>query len=217
MTFELLGVDDRRWPDPVSGPWVLRLVFGLLGDRPGVVSVQLYAADPEEIKRAARTAGAAKALASNPWRTEWAGSPDLPAPRQLTTSGIRLPLAELTAEYVASLPGLHEEAASLSPEWKGFAAKVSRQLERTPATRRGPGRPASYDRRYYERVAEVYTRALREGRPPTKSVAEEMAGGSKSAATKWVAKARDLGLLPKTAKGKAAAWPVRPKRGRSQP
>lgn len=211
---EFIGVDDRRWPDPVRGPWALRLVFGSLGDRPGVVAVELYAVDPDEIKRAARRSGGAGALSSNPWDTGWAGLPEMPAPEQITTSGVRLPLAKMTAEYLASIGDVYREQATRgSASWRDVASRnlaLLERAERAQPKRRGPGRPPSYGVEFYKDVAAAYTKALREGRAPTLAVADELAGGSKSAASKWIAKARELRLLPPTVKGKAAAWPAAP-------
>ena len=214
---ELLGVDDRRWPDPVEGPWALRLVFGVLDGRPSVMAVQLYAIDPDEIKRAARRAGATEALASNPWDIEWAALPPMPAPQAITTSGVRLPLAKLTADYLASMgPVVEEQMTDGSTEWRVAAERMHGLLDHVAdqtKPRRGPGRPPIYGREHFEKVAGVYLEALRVGEAPTEKVAG-VYKVNKSTASKWVTKARDeYGLLPRTVKGKAAGWPITPNRG----
>lgn len=79
---------------------------------------------------------------------------------------------------------------------------------REPGTR---GRPPAYEPAFYARVAEAYSRARAEHRPPTKAVAEsrELGGPrSHSAAAKLVARARRMGLLPPTTKGRAASGPL---------
>lgn len=135
----------------------------------------------------------------------------------ITTSGMRLPLAELTAAYLASAErsgqiAAHPGSAGRLPEgYRQEAAARLQVLEASRERRRGPGRPPAYGAEHYERVATIYSQAQREGRSPTKAVAEEMAGGysaGKWAAMKWVAKCRDLGLLPPTVKGKAAGWSI---------
>jgi transposase len=51
-------------------------------------------------------------------------------------------------------------------------------------------------------VAEVYRDALERGEAPTKAIQEKFPA-SKSAAAKWVAKCRALGLLPPTTRGRS--------------
>jgi hypothetical protein len=59
------------------------------------------------------------------------------------------------------------------------------------------------DRAHFERVGAIYTAAYRtRGGAPTRAVAEEMKV-SRSAAGKWVARARELELLDKTEPRKA--------------
>lgn len=68
----------------------------------------------------------------------------------------------------------------------------------TGRKRRGPkGKPRSH----YEAVARVY---LSRSKAPTKGVSEEF-GVSHSTATKWVRKARSLGLIPPTTRGRASS------------
>jgi hypothetical protein len=69
-------------------------------------------------------------------------------------------------------------------------------LKRLQAKHRpGPGRPALYGPDHYEQVADTYREHLAAGgRAPTKAVAERFSV-SKSAAAKWVAKAREIGAL----------------------
>jgi transposase len=52
-------------------------------------------------------------------------------------------------------------------------------------------------------VAEVYRDAWARGEPPTRGVADHFTI-SKSAAAKQVAKAREMGLLPPTSRGKSS-------------
>lgn len=56
---------------------------------------------------------------------------------------------------------------------------------------------------HYRQVAEAYSAACEDGLPPTTTVAEQ-SRVSKTTAAKWVARARDLGYLPPTTRGKAA-------------
>jgi hypothetical protein len=79
------------------------------------------------------------------------------------------------------------------------------QAIRAFAARRGRGGlPPVYGPEHYARVSAVYTAAWRGGSHPTKAVAAWGVVESSTAA-KWVARARSLGLLAATTKGKAVA------------
>jgi hypothetical protein len=72
----------------------------------------------------------------------------------------------------------------------------------TSSPRRG-GRPPKYPPEHWRAVARVYEEAYHGNRTPTRAVAKHFRV-TESAAAKWVAKCRnDLGLLPKTTRGKA--------------
>src|SRR5207245_2076856 len=66
----------------------------------------------------------------------------------------------------------------------------------------GKGRPRQYPDDHLVRVASIYRQAWEAHRPPTKAVAENL-HLSHSAAAKWVAKAREAGLLAPTERGRA--------------
>ncbi len=217
-----------RWPDPQLGPWMLRLTFGIVGDRPGVVAVELYAVHPRDVRRGVAgwpfeiyEPGRRKGREPT---AEDSSLFEVTGHEAITTSGMRIPLAELTASYLASAERSDRIVLGAAPSMAFSTDRrraAAERLERLDTTtrRRGPGRPAAYGREHYEQVATVYLTAQREGRSPTKAVAEEMAGGypeGKSAAGKWVSKCRELGLLPETVRGKAAGWPVAAPRGRGK-
>ncbi|MHB1988905.1 MAG: hypothetical protein ACYCSF_13145 [Acidimicrobiales bacterium] len=196
---EILTTTEQRWPGK-DGPWTLRLTFAIVDDRPGVVAVELYAVDTPRIKKAV---------------SGWPGLLIKPAATSsITTTGIRVPLAEMLSNYLATRRG-RDAIISASP---GLPASLRKETtsrrQQSALAKRGPGRPALYGPDHYKEVAAIYTDALRSGRTPTAAVARQKQV-SQSAATKWVANARGLGLLPQTAKGKAAAWPAGPKKGRS--
>jgi hypothetical protein len=74
----------------------------------------------------------------------------------------------------------------------GRAQETLSALEERPGR---PGRPRQYGREHFEEVARIYSEAYAKGEPPTRTVAERFQV-SRSAAAKWVARARDAGLLP---------------------
>lgn len=63
------------------------------------------------------------------------------------------------------------------------------------------GRPRLYGLQHYQEVSRVYAEAWHRGDPPTKAVAG-WGNVSDSTAAKWVSKARELGFLGPTTKGR---------------
>lgn len=61
-------------------------------------------------------------------------------------------------------------------------------------------RTATYGSKHFAEVATVYREALAESNAPTMAVAKHF-DTTKSAAAKWVARARAMGLLPPARKG----------------
>jgi endonuclease V-like protein UPF0215 family len=59
----------------------------------------------------------------------------------------------------------------------------------------------------YERIAEIYQRALEQGMPLHATVAQEM-GVKRSQAATLISATRQRGLLPATTKGKVTGWPT---------
>jgi hypothetical protein len=85
-----------------------------------------------------------------------------------------------------------DEREDFAERVTGQARQTISALEESPGR---PGRPRQYGREHFEEVARVYSEAYAMGEPPTRSVAERFRV-SRSAAAKWVARARDAGLLP---------------------
>jgi hypothetical protein len=125
----------------------------------------------------------------------------------LPAAATRLPLARWASEILKKRVQSIEDLAAgkvlkESPaliEWaktRGVPA-ARKDLE----THKRPGRP-SLPSGLIAEVARVYTAAYQEGLPPTKTVAERFQV-SRTAAAKWVARARELGELGKTDQRKA--------------
>ncbi|MGH2462706.1 MAG: hypothetical protein ACRDFZ_03660 [Candidatus Limnocylindria bacterium] len=127
---------------------------------------------------------------------------DLRAPdgTAITAAALRrFPIGELMArarraqlalnQWVArAMPGRREEAIALATAW-----------EQAHAGRSGP---KGYGVEHFAEVATIYQREAVLGNRPTQAVANHFVV-SKSAAAKWVARARTMGLLPPARKGKA--------------
>jgi hypothetical protein len=119
-------------------------------------------------------------------------------PTPLTASAYRaLPLGEIVKTAKRKLlrgAGPQGENAGL----ESLKEKARRELSRRDTSLGGaPGRPPEH----FAEVADEYAKAWREGRPPVQAVAA-WGGVSRSAAAKWVYRARQLGLLAPTTKGK---------------
>jgi hypothetical protein len=88
---------------------------------------------------------------------------------------------------------------------KHHAPETLERAERTfravQASRPRAGRRPTYGPEHYAEVARIYTAAWRNRASPTKAV-EAWGSVSYPTAAKWVAKARALGLLPPTTKGR---------------
>jgi hypothetical protein len=129
--------------------------------------------------------------------------------RPITTYDLRgLRLAEIVAEARRRVA-----SALLAPtgdeEWDATPWAGGLEEAWTPA---GRGRPPLYGPEHFREVAEVYRSAFAIGMPPTLAVAKRFTV-TKSTAAKWIAKARALGLLPPTTRGRArVATPEPPPR-----
>lgn len=197
---EILGTTEEKWPDKEVGPWALRLTTAIVDDRPAVVGVELYAVDPELIRQNAQ------------------GWPTLAAhlvPRvteRITTAGMRVPLAERLAAYLARTKKSDEIIANAAPDqiparWREFARERLASIKHAESARRG--RPPLYGREHFERVAAVYNEALRSGAMPPLGAVARAWTVSESTAAKWVSRCRrTFGLLPPTTPGRAAGWSV---------
>lgn len=218
MSTEILGTRERRWPDRKVGPWTLRLTYGVVDGRPGVLGVELYAVDPERIAEAA--AGWPKVDVRPARKT-----------RRITTAGMRVPLADLLVEYLSQNQRADDLIANADPRWLeqaaghlGLSAETMRTVaskrvrvigETRPPRRRGrPPRSADATRTLYEEAARIYNEALASRLAPLDAITEEMHVG-RSTAGKYVARARAAGLLPPTTPGKARGFPIQKSRARS--
>jgi hypothetical protein len=111
----------------------------------------------------------------------------------VTTALIRsLPVASLVRDIRRGLSDLASHVAG-DPERseKDRATLLARSSELAKSPRR------VHEDDHFAKVADIYRAAWSAGDPPTKAVAEQM-GATRSAAAKWVARARQLGLLGAT-------------------
>lgn len=120
--------------------------------------------------------------------------------RPLTASVLRqFPLGSTVANARGRQQKMLKRLRRAAPgHEKAIDARLA-EWERQRSVR--PGRKG-YGADHYSKVAEIYREAAALGNAPTRAVAEHFVV-SKSAAAKWVARARGIGLLPPTQRGKA--------------
>lgn len=109
------------------------------------------------------------------------------------------PIGHLMAKGLRGLTALARWAADAEPGRRAEQLALAKQWEESRAGRSGP---KGYGAKHFVKVATIYQREAFLGRKPTQAVAEHFVV-SKSAAAKWVARARVMGLLPPARKGKA--------------
>jgi transposase len=176
-----LGRTGRRWPDAVKGPWQVTFHWAEIDSRAECVGIDLRGFRTSEESdlqglRAVHGAGDGAPVAAT-------------LPR-------RVPLARLMREAREDQREIAKAlAAGLLKVPTGSKSRIRRETARQiPAfeAERRPGRPRRLDDEHFREVAEVYRAAF--STAPTKHVAQHFFT-SRSAAAKWVARAREMGLL----------------------
>ena len=189
----------KHWPD-VDGPYMVGLHFTEIDGRSELVGVELWSGGPPPDRYREED----REWAMERTREPGSGGP-LPAValRQLPIGRLadavrrhRLDMANLVIELY--------DSRDHPPETLERAERTFRAVQ---ASRPPGGRKPSYGPEHYAEVARVYTAAWRSGASPTKAV-EAWGSVSYPTAAKWVAKARTLGLLPPTTKGRPSTPPA---------
>jgi hypothetical protein len=135
----------------------------------------------------------------------------------VTSDKLRLPLVRLTREAVAGAARLRtplEEGGepvfrlvSTPPEQAAEFYREYTQDARRPRS----GSPVTDE--HLRQVAELYRAALKQGDPPTQTIANAL-HVARSTAARWVAAARGRGLLGAATPGRAGERPMTAKKGR---
>ncbi len=202
------------------GPWSVRVGLTILAGR--VEAVQAEVLVPPSRRRPLPLAGSQLRI---PWAwvfdqakreyANWAKGHLAPTP---TVSGMDLGL-DPTTELGKNRAAVAKMRGELSPKEKQEESERRRvafwqpKVEAAERALRNPGggRPPLYDVDHWVKVAEVYRAAVQDGsRTPTKVVREHFVGVTKDQAAKWVARCRDLKLLP-AAPGPGRAGMKRPR------
>lgn len=180
------------WIDPWKGRWDLTLLWAEVDGRMECVGIEMYST-------------------SRPWRLggKWVADtlPGSRGPVPLTANILR---ALKIGQRVTKLRRGHRDVLRRIEETapQDTAAQAGEELQLWT----GRGRQPDYGIDHYQKVAQVYRDAWLQGKPPTKAVQSRFRV-SYSYAAKKVQKARELGLLPPTTRGRASAA-IRQRKGR---
>lgn len=184
-----------RWPDEVRGPWGVRANWVMVNGRPECVGLVIWHGADQ---------GTNSPMEYQPHAQD--------ALKPITATGIaELPIATIIDRLRrAARDHWRENQADLRrlfPHWEPDDPRLEPVEDFEEAEAR-PGAPRRYDRAHYLEVAQTYLKAWQEEGNPTQAVADHF-GVSRSAAAKWVAKARsaELQLLSPAAHGKSGAAP----------
>lgn len=199
------------WPDPDYGPYLIRLKVTELNGRLECTAIEMQTLFWLPSSKKAMLAGVSDEPPAH--------TPRQPTP--VTAVALRsVPLGRLVNEFLERLredpiqasqrlmAGTADDFRDAANELKGrhteSEAEAIQQLASGP--RRG-GRKGHGDG-HYAAVAEVYATAWADGVHPTKAVAEHWSI-AKTTAAKWVFKARELGFLEPTTKGRPGGVPTK--------
>lgn len=192
------------WPDPKRGPWLVTVWWRAQHGVPTPVGMSLTSwtddtgsSGPHNLLPASTDDVALPRLDGQLLRALPVGQV-LETTRAQLRDRLRESLAGAT-RYLDEMdeqqkPAHHAVAEARLQTWTEQTEDIRDALD---SGRRG--RDLGDD--HYREVAAVYARALQEGQPPTKAVAEHFTV-EKSTAAKKVARARERGFLPKTTKGR---------------
>lgn len=180
-----------RWPK-ANGPYDVTLELEWIDGRWECTGVEVRAAELNEDLGTPRPRSA----------------PPLIPPAVVRSSVLRsLPLAKLLGKHFVGV-----KLGATTQDIDGTIYTFEQDYTAGPSARR-PGRPRKYGPEHFAEVARVYREAYANRKTPTRAVARHFKT-SQTAAAKWVSKCRELGLLPKTRRGKAEVVEKTKKRGK---
>jgi len=178
------------WPDPLKGPWHIGASFAKVDGRLECVGLDVRSFRARPVVKDGE--------AVMEYRPPLGGGQPVPVTANLFRS---LPVAFLARTARRGLGDLAMSEATQpgrTADERRTLRKVAGQLAESPRR--------ILDDAHFARVAEVYQQAWNSGdHAPTKAVADQMKAPSRSAAAKWVARARAMGLLGETQQGKPGA------------
>jgi hypothetical protein len=180
------------WPDETHGPFRLYLHWSVIDGRQEVVGLELSSVRDEE----------------SGWKNpeDW-----VPTPTPLTADVLRRLTDGRAKSFTAIVRDTRERVIPYVHWWAirepDRVAELEAKVKALEAGQHKKGRPPKYGADHYIQVALVYEAAYKNDLDPTRAVAGHWSV-SPSTASNWVSKARKLGLLGETTRGKPGG--VRP-------
>ncbi|BEP13274.1 hypothetical protein acdb102_15850 [Acidothermaceae bacterium B102] len=171
-----LEPSEVLWPDPSNGPWSVELAWAEHDGRAACVGVSLSLVKPAAVHAVVN---------ATLWRSLPIGTVIADARRLRfdATGGV--------------LAGELSDNPDPDGTWRDHFRRTS-----APWAEAQPGRPVDLQADHYRAVAAIYSTAHAEGRPPLQAVSAHWSC-SRPTASRWVARARELELLPATERGRA--------------
>ena len=170
------SASEFGWPDPIRGPWLVRVDWREIGGRMECVAFSIEEWDESE----------PHIITAQMMRELPIGA--LIQHARQSEAGASAVVSDL---YFAE--GDRETAAQMRLAGRQFS---------TPKGHGKTGRPHMYGKDHYQAVAAVYTAAWRDGESPTQAVRDAFTV-SASTAARWVRECRSLGILGQTTQGKS--------------
>lgn len=190
-----------RWPDPKKGPWYLRGRWAQGTDRPECIGLEIWkGAEPSQEPEVFLFGNEVTPIEGSDLRA-------LPLGQLLRMLWeVQREAAAEAADTLTKRRRLYLDVSRRHPEreWFGMGdlAALGDDIADAKATAGTQRRRKKWDdEEHFAQVAAVYQQAVVGRLPPTKTVAETL-HCSYATATKWVARARELGLLAKTSPGR---------------
>lgn len=208
-----------RWPHPERGPYWITVKWCLLDGKweciglgidfaPGARVRGLLTSDLRKIRMGDVLDAAAGELASRLQTPDPAESEQRTPEQQESMRALLRMWAKARGEAVTN-EELDRRIRDLDKRTsEGHAQDVARYVKHIPES--GRTAPVRITDDLLQDVADLYSAAYRDGRPPTKAVQEHF-GGTHQRAARWVYLARKAGKLPPTT-GQGKARGTRPRR-----
>lgn len=206
------------WPDDDTGPWNVVLHIGAVHGRLECIGIELLAYNPGDAFRDDQAlpndidldrAQPIRALTLRQFPLGAVVSEAIRAEierRPLTLGMLADP--DAMREAVESGNTFSLELSSDPDAWQAqFPDRWAKRREEAMAANRGRGGRRGHGPAHYADVATVYADAWAKGGHPTQAVSGHWTV-AKATAAKWVARARELGFLEPTTKGRAGGVPT---------
>lgn len=195
---------EMPWPDPELGPWWVRVWWRVQHGVPTPVGLSMTSWATDEDFYQGGPQLRFQPVLGEQYSDDHPDAPPVELPRldgQLLRSLPMGGILDALREQMRLMLTQERDQSGWPEEWRRSFAQWQQETaaDRDAFESGRRGRDLGDD--HYREVAEVYARAVQDGRPPTAAVADHFTV-QKSSAAKKVARARERGFLPKTSRGR---------------